>query len=338
MRGMSGQALSFGMIGASSIGIEALLEPVARSDGLHVHRIAARRTGAARPYADAWGVQHVSTDYGDVLTDADVDAVYISNAAADHAHWAIAALHQGKHVLCEKPIGVNGVEARAIADAAEHAGRIVMEGFHYRFHPLFSALHHLVSTERFGRLTSIRSVVNGKREYDPASILHVAALGGGSLLHNGVYAVHWSRLLFNSEPVAVSARQRLNPSGADSETMAELRFTDGRTAGLHCSFDRSDPVSITLGFRDATVVVIGPIAPHHGHSIRIIPAEGPSRVSTVAGRTSFDYQLKEFVRRVRGERMHQTRYLQPNRRGDDIAANYRCDRRRSSSPQSPKRH
>ena len=83
---MSGPHLSFGMIGASSIGMEALLEPVARSDGVRVHRIAARRAGAAQPYASAWGVEHVSTDYEDVLTDPVVDAAYISNAAADHAH------------------------------------------------------------------------------------------------------------------------------------------------------------------------------------------------------------------------------------------------------------
>jgi predicted dehydrogenase len=290
--------LSFGMIGASSIGSAALLEPAARRDDVSVVRVAARRSGAAMAYASAWGVPNSSTGYEEVLDDPEVHAVYISNAAADHAHWTVEALQAGKHVLCEKPIAVSREQARAVRRAASARGRVVMEGFHYRFHPLFGVIADLVTSGRFGRLDAIRSTVNGKRAYDPASILQSKPAGGGALLHNGVYAVHWSRLLFDAEPLTARASQRLNPTGADSDTAAELEFPGGRSAIVHCSFDRDDPVSVTLSFASAQVVTTGVIAPHLGHSLRVVPHVGPSTVMTVAGASSFDYQLAEFVHRV----------------------------------------
>ncbi|PZE75812.1 gfo/Idh/MocA family oxidoreductase [Curtobacterium sp. MCBD17_019] len=310
--------LTFGMIGASTIGPSGLLEPAARRPDVRVARVAARRPGAAAEYARTWDIPRASEHYEDVLADADVDAVYIANAAADHARWTIAALRAGKHVLCEKPIGVSGAEGRAIVAVAADSGRLVMEGFHYRFHPLFDALRALVGDGRYGPLSSISSSVNGTRPYDPRSILHVAALGGGALLHNGVYAVHWSRLLFDAEPSEVTARQRRNPSGADSDTIATLRFSTGTTASIHCSFDQDDPVSLTLQLAEAEVTVTGPIVPHHGNSLRVIPWHGAPTMTTVAGGTSFDHQLDAFVRRVRaGPADPSATYG----RGDDIVAN-----------------
>jgi predicted dehydrogenase len=306
--------LTFGMIGASTIGVEALLEPASRRDDVRVARIAAARPGSAEAYALKWNVPSTSSDYEDVLTDPQIDAVYIANAAADHARWAVAALEAGKNVLCEKPIAVTSDEARAIRDAAGRADRVVMEGFHYRFHPLFVELERLVASARYGELESIQSTINGERAYDPVSILHVRELGGGALLHNGVYGIHWTRVLFDAEPVVTRASQAFNPSGADSDTSAEFEFADGRTASLHCSFDRSDPVSLVLRFAGAEVIVTGPIGAHHGHSLRIQPSTGPSEVRTVEGRTSFDYQLEEFLRRATGGPPE-------HGRGDDVVAN-----------------
>lgn len=305
---------TFGMIGASTIGSEALLEPASRRNDVRVVRVAALRPGAADEYAQKWGVSDASSDYDEVLADTRIDAVYVSNAAADHARWGIAALGAGKHVLCEKPIAVTGDEARAIRDAAIAADRIVMEGFHYRFHPLFLELQRLVASERFGILRSVQTVINGARAYDPTSILHVRELGGGALLHNGVYGIHWTRLLFDAEPISLRAAQRANPSGADSDTSAEFEFTGGRVASLHCSFDRTDPVSLILHFEGADAVVSGPIGPHHGHSLRIDPVKESSVVVTFEGRTSFDYQLDQFTSRVEQN-------LPGGGRGDDILAN-----------------
>ncbi|MFC4245185.1 Gfo/Idh/MocA family protein [Gryllotalpicola reticulitermitis] len=318
--------LSFGLIGASRIAVEALLEPLSRRADARVVHVAARRPGAAEAFARDWELRRASVAYDDVLADDDVDAVYVSNAAVDHARWAIAALEHGKHVLCEKPIAVDEREALTIAAAAVSARRVVMEGFHYRFHPLFRLLLGIVSSGTFGRLLSSSSVIAGVRPYDPNSILHAASLGGGALFHNGVYGAHWSRLLFDSEPVSVSARSQLNPSGADAQTSAELRFGDGGVAHVECSFVTNAPVSVTLEFERAVVAATGVIGPHHGHSLRIGPAAGPSRVRTVAGRSSFDYQLAEFVRRCAAAGAAGGAIAgaasSPGR-GDDIAANMR---------------
>jgi hypothetical protein len=121
-------------------------------------------------------------------------------------------------------------------------------------------------------------------------------------------------VLFDAEPLATRAARRLNPSGADSTTVAELDFPGGRTARVECSFDRDAPVTLRMIFDSAVVTATGPIGAHHGHSVRIEPVDGPAEVLTVAGLTSFDYQLQEFVARVNGDGTALGR-------GDDIAAN-----------------
>ena len=90
--------------------------------------------------------------YDNLLSRADIDAVYVATPHPSHADWAIKALTRGKHVLCEKPVALNAAEAQAIFDAAERAGRLVVEAFMYRTHPQTQMIVDLVRGGRIGRV------------------------------------------------------------------------------------------------------------------------------------------------------------------------------------------
>lgn len=302
-----------GMIGASTIGVNALIAP-ARHLGIEIAAVASPRPGAAADYARQHGISTSYSSYDRLLADDRIDAVYISTAASDHVRSAAAALGAGKHVLCEKPIAVDAAGALSLHGAAADSGAVLMEGFHYRFHALFQALLALANRGELGSLQSIESRVCGVREFVPGSILHEQHLGGGALLHNGVYAIHWSRMLFDAEPVTVDASQTVNPSGADSETRARLTFPGGRVASLICSFDRDAPVGATLTFEGGVVDVVGLIAPQYGHSLSIHARGKVRRAKTFTGEPTFDLQMQEFLRRIASGDGG-------TGRGDDIVAN-----------------
>ena len=144
-----------------------------------------------------------------------------------HASWSIAALQAGKHVLCEKPLGLNAAEVDAMSLAAADAGRLLVEASWYRWHPRVRMAAQLV---RDGAIGAVRHVaagftfdgrLDGNYRLDPAR-------GGGALYDVGCYAVSAALWAFGAEPVRdVAARQRVGPTGVDLATEAVLTFDAG---------------------------------------------------------------------------------------------------------------
>ena len=180
------------------------------------------------PYPDA----RVAASYEAVLADREVDAVYIPLPNGLHREWTLRALDAGKHVLCEKPLGVDAGEAEDMAAAAERAGRHLMEAFMYRFHP---AMRDFVD--------SVREPLHlaasfGFHLRDRGDIRMQAGLGGGALLDVGCYVVSVSRWILG-EPLGVLAQARFD-GGVDMSTSALLSFAGGRTASVWASFESAE--------------------------------------------------------------------------------------------------
>src|SRR2546421_34511 len=124
----------------------ALIRPARSVPDVTVTTIAARDPDRARAFAAKHDVAVVRGSYAEVIDDPDVDAVYIPLPNALHAEWTLAAIAAGKHVLCEKPMTSNAAEAKQVADAARAGGLVVMEAFHYRYHPLAARALALLDT------------------------------------------------------------------------------------------------------------------------------------------------------------------------------------------------
>src|SRR4051794_1959052 len=134
----NGTPLRFGILGAARIAPNAIINPARRIAGAQVVAVAARDPQKAQAFAKRHQIGRVHTSYADLIADPEIDAIYNPLPNSLHAEWSILALQAGKHVLCEKPIASNTSEARQMAAAADRTGKVLMEAFHYRYHPLIA--------------------------------------------------------------------------------------------------------------------------------------------------------------------------------------------------------
>ncbi len=219
--------IRWGILSTASIGVHKVIPGLRRSTTGEVVAIASRDADTARSVADQLGIPRAHGSYEALLADPEVDALYIPLPNHLHAEWSIRALEAGKHVLCEKPIGLSTAEAERMAAAADASGRLLMEAFMYRHHPSWVAARELIAAGRIGRLVAVDSWFSYHLD-DPANIRNIAAYGGGALMDIGCYCVNLSRLLFGGEPVDVAASVVRDPaSGVDILASGTMAFEAG---------------------------------------------------------------------------------------------------------------
>ena len=167
----------------------------------------------AEDYARERGIERAHGSYEALLEDPDVEAVYISLPNSMHVEWSIRALEAGKHVLCEKPLSRRAADVERAFDAAERAGRLLMEAFMYRHNPQTVRLKELVDGGAIGRLRLVRAAFSFPLA-TPENVRLSAELDGGGLMDVGCYCVSGARLLAG-EPVEVYGQQVESASGVD---------------------------------------------------------------------------------------------------------------------------
>ena len=302
--------IRFGVLGAARITPAALVYPAETIDDVELTVVAARDRARAEAFAREHGFVDVADDYAAVIA-ADVDAVYIPLPISVHAEWTLAALAAGKHVLCEKAIASNAEEARALADAAEASGRVLMEAFHYRYHPLFGRIVELLAAGAIGtpERAEARFCVPHIQEGD---IRLDYATGGGALMDLGCYCVHWLRHAAGREPIVRTAHAETGPPEVDIVMDAELEFPSLQgeaplTARAYCSMNPDEPMaaSLTIEGSNGRLDVRNPIAPQMGHRLTVENADGTLE-EEVDRTPTYTYQLAAFTAAVRGERTNLT--------------------------------
>ena len=216
----------FGVLGAAKITPMALLEPVSAEPLSRVHCIAARDPIRAAAFAKTHQIGQVHPDYQAVLDDPVVDAVYIALPISEHAQWTNKALSAGKHVLCEKSLASNAAEALGIQHQAKHSNRVLMEAFHYRYHPLFDAAIEVIHSGEIGTVEHLEAIFHVKGPIPTDDIRRNYALGGGVLMDIGCYPVSWVRHLMQSEPQVMHANAVTDPEEVDIEMTATFSFSN----------------------------------------------------------------------------------------------------------------
>ena len=232
-----------GILGAARIAPNAIVKPARRVDGTEVVAVAARSPERAEAFAREHGIAKVHDSYDDLLADPEIDAVYNPLPNGLHGPWTARAIEAGKHVLCEKPFTSNADEAEQVAErAARHPDQVVMEAFHYRYHPFTERLRELAT----GELGTLRRVeawfcVPLLNDND---IRYRLDLAGGALMDLGCYPLHLLRTLVGEEPEVVEAAAKERTPGIDRAIKAELRFPGGVTGWLSCSMRSSSLFAI----------------------------------------------------------------------------------------------
>ena len=199
-----------------------VIPPAHGSDKAALIAVASRDQSRADEYAREWEIDSAYGSYEALIDDPDVEAVYISLPNSMHIEWSIRCLEAGKHVLCEKPLDRRPGDVERAFDAAERAGRLLMEAFMYRHNPQTHQLAELVRGGAIGDLRVIRSAFSFS-VYDPENIRLRPELEGGSLMDVGCYCVSGSRLLAG-EPIRVFGEAVVGETGTDWVFAGTLRF------------------------------------------------------------------------------------------------------------------
>lgn len=190
----------FGILSTAKIGTEKVIPAMQQGERCEIAAIASRDTGRAQEAAARLGIPTAHGSYEALLADPNVEAVY--NPLPNHLHvpLSIAAIEAGKHVLCEKPIGLSSHEGQKLVDAAAKHPRLkVMEAFMYRHHPQWRRAKDIVTTGGIGQLRTIQTFFSYFND-DAANIRNQAEIGGGGMPDIGCYCVSLSRFIFDAEP------------------------------------------------------------------------------------------------------------------------------------------
>jgi len=229
------QTLRWGILSTAKIGTEQVVPAIQQGTNCEVVAIASRTLEQAQRCADRLGIPQSYGSYEALLSEANVDAVYIPLPNHLHAQWTLRAAQAGKHVLCEKPMALDAAEAQTMVDGCAQSGVKFMEAFMYRLHPSWLRVRELVNNGRIGELRTVQSFFSYFND-DPANIRNQLDAGGGALMDVGCYNVNLSRMLFGSEPTAVQSAIRRDPRfGTDIVTSAMLEFRGGGHATMTCS-------------------------------------------------------------------------------------------------------
>ena len=227
------ERLRWGILGTGNIARQ-FVAGLGTSSRTTMHAVASRRRETADVFAAAHGVAVAYGSYDELLRDSAVGAVYVSLPNSMHHEWTVKALRAGKHVLCEKPIAANASEAEEMFDAAGRAGRVLVEAFMYRSHPLTHAVYECVRGGQIGRLRLIRTSFCFRTARAEGNIRFDASLAGGALMDIGCYCLNFSRYFAGAEPTSAHAVGTLHPNGVDDSASAVMSFPDGLVASFTC--------------------------------------------------------------------------------------------------------
>jgi D-xylose 1-dehydrogenase (NADP+, D-xylono-1,5-lactone-forming) len=211
----------------------AIVPHLHESPASEIVAVASRSGERAASYAAENGIPRAHASYEELLADDDVEVVYISLPNGPHVEWSIRALEAGKHVLCEKPLARRPADVERAYDAAERAGRLLMEAFMWRHHPQTARFAELVRTE-IGELRLVRASFSFT--IDGANVRLEPDLLGGALMDVGCYCVSGARLLAG-EPHTATAVQVVGPTGVDVRLAGTLTFPNDVIAQFDCAFD-----------------------------------------------------------------------------------------------------
>jgi predicted dehydrogenase len=295
----TGTPLRIGILGAARIAPMALIRPARGVPDVAVTAVAARDVARARAFAAKHGIARVHSSYEALLADPEIDAVYNPLPNSLHGEWSIRALAAGKHVLCEKPIAANAAEAERMAAAAERAGRVLVEAFHWRYHPLAARMREIIDAGEIGTVRHIEAHLCIPL-LRPGDIRFRLDLAGGATMDVGCYTISIVRHLAGAEPEVVHAAARLSSPGVDRAMEAAFRFADGRTARITCSLLSAILLRTSARVRGdrGELTVLNPIAPQIFHRLTLRNAAGTRR-EHLRGDASYTCQLRAFAAAVR---------------------------------------
>ncbi|WP_081985515.1 Gfo/Idh/MocA family protein [Natrinema salifodinae] len=306
--------MDFGVLSTAGIAQKAFL-PGIEASGHDVTAIASRDEADARTVAAEYGIEDTYGDYGDLIANADVDAVYVPLPNALHAEWTKRAADAGLDVLCEKPLAVDAAEASDVVDYCAERDVTLMEAFMYQYHPRTERAIALARDE----LEDVRSVAaTFKYRLDRTEDIRLSPdLAGGSLMDVGCYAVSLVRQVLGEPERAYASTTDTRDAGVDTELTGVLEYADGATGRVSSGFDTRGVQRYRIEAANGWVEVENAFDVPDGELQLEYRIDGRRGVETFDPVDQFRLEIDHFADRVAAGRP-------PRTDGDEAIANMRA--------------
>lgn len=257
------KTIRWGLIGAGWIATKAITPAIHAADNAIIQAVASRdaaRSKALEPIT-------IHQSYEDLISDPDIDAVYISLPNHLHSQWSIAALQAGKHVLCEKPFAMNVAEVELMVKAAKENDRLLVEAVWSRWHPRMARLVELVKAGNIGEIISIDSSFTFPGSID-GNYRATKEMGGGALFDVGVYPLHAMAALVGDQAKVVikNIETNIGPTGVDLTSKWQMRIDETIIGTGLASFEMAENQSLIVRGEAGSIEMLGKEAFTSWHS------------------------------------------------------------------------
>ena len=224
-------SIKIGIIGCSRIAKRSVIPAIMKSEFAEIEMIGSRTERKAKEFSKEFDCKKYGT-YEDVIKDKSVDVVYISTPIGTHEEWAIKAASEGKHVYCEKSSTISFESAKKILNTVKQNNVRIMEGFMFKFHSQHQKVRELITNNKIGEMICFNGIF-GFPKFPEEDIRYNKNLGGGFLNDAGCYPICASRMIFQEEPISVSANLTIDPkTGVDVKGTSFLTFKNEKTASI----------------------------------------------------------------------------------------------------------
>jgi predicted dehydrogenase len=289
---MTARKLRWGLLGTARIN-RMIIPALRQSAGNSLLAVASRDAGRAAAYAREWDIDRVHGSYEALVTDPEIDAVYVPLPNHLHAEWTIRAARAGKHVLCEKPLALSVAEVDEMRAAAREAGVAVAEAFMYRHHPVTLKVKELVDGGAIGPMRFLRGTFSFPLTR-PGDVRLEPAWGGGCLWDVGCYPVSFARFALGKEPVEVFGSWTLGPTGIDLTFAGQLVFPGGVLAQIDSGFQAPLRAEVELVGGEGRILVRQPWRPAEEEPI-LLTREGRTDAIAVPGADRYLLEIEDLA-------------------------------------------
>lgn len=294
---MKNNTLKWGILGTSKIAQVSLIPAFRASRKNELYAVASRSLTKAEEFARLNTIPKVFGTYDELLKDSTVQAIYIPLPNSMHKMWAIEAMKAGKHVLCEKPVGLNEEEAREMVAVAEEKQVVLMEGFMYRYHPRFAKFIKIIQKGSLGNIRFIHSAFTYNIT-NPNDIRLIPELGGGALMDVGCYCIDFSRQITQREPLSVQAQCYEGNTGVDLQVIVTMDFGDNIYSVFEAAFNTTRRQFCHIAGTEGTLDITQPFRNFgKGTKAVLTTAEGVKKM-VFWGKNEYSRMLDQFQRMV----------------------------------------
>lgn len=295
----------WGVLSTAKIGVEKVIPAIQASRNGRVAAIASRDLAKAKTAASELGIDRAYGSYDELLADPDIEFIYNPLPNDQHVEMTLAAARAGKHVLCEKPIGLNAADARRLSEIPDDIR--VMEAFMVRFHPQWLRCREILRAGRIGQPKAIQVAFSYFND-DPQNIRNKPETGGGALMDIGCYAIVAGRFFFEAEPERVVGLIDKDPKfGTDRLTSGLLDFGAGRQLAFTVSTQTVPYQRVQILGTTGRLEIEIPFNAPQGASSRLFLYDGTvldgsdAQMETISEADQYAEQADAFVEAVRSE-------------------------------------